>query len=403
MSTELLKTDKNRKLIWFLSLSILLYISVYFLKDVKYIYNNVYIKFILTFLLSVSFVAFIKEKFLKNRIFIDRKTKEHAIHTDSIPRLGGLGIFLAVFLVSILYFYNDKTVLSFVLSALFILIVGLFEDYTQNIPHVFRLTLLSIPVIYVILVLNGVVFDVYYFELYFPIAFVITVFGVIGVINAINIIDGLNGLASGISLLGFLFFFLSVHGQNDSLSVLSGLFFFATLGFFLINITTGKIFLGDGGSYLLGFALSEISVLISNGTSLSPWFPVALFIYPIWEVLFSIIRRKKQGKNAMQADKLHLHTLLYLRVFKKHINDPVKANSSAALSILFVLFVLDFLVFEIRENANLLVLYILSFVSIYSVFYRMLVSFKIGKFFAYLLIKREEKQQVLKPAGEIKS
>ena len=403
MSTELLKTDKNRKLIWFLSLSILLYISVYFLKDVKYIYNNVYIKFILTFLLSVSFVAFIKEKFLKNRIFIDRKTKEHAIHTDSIPRLGGLGIFLAVFLVSILYFYNDKTVLSFVLSALFILIVGLFEDYTQNIPPVFRLTLLSIPVIYVILVLNGVVFDVYYFELYFPIAFVITVFGVIGVINAINIIDGLNGLASGISLLGFLFFFLSVHGQNDSLSVLSGLFFFATLGFFLINITTGKIFLGDGGSYLLGFALSEISVLISNETSLSPWFPVALFIYPIWEVLFSIIRRKKQGKNAMQADKLHLHTLLYLRVFKKHINDPVKANSSAALSILFVLFVLDFLVFEIRENANLLVLYILSFVSIYSVFYRMLVSFKIGKFFAYLLIKREEKQQVLKPAGEIKS
>ena len=403
MSTELLKTDKNRKLIWFLSLSILLYISVYFLKDVKYIYNNVYIKFILTFLLSVSFVAFIKEKFLKNRIFIDRKTKEHAIHTDSIPRLGGLGIFLAVFLVSILYFYNDKTVLSFVLSALFILIVGLFEDYTQNIPPVFRLTLLSIPVIYVILVLNGVVFDVYYFELYFPIAFVITVFGVIGVINAINIIDGLNGLASGISLLGFLFFFLSVHGQNDSLSVLSGLFFFATLGFFIINITTGKIFLGDGGSYLLGFALSEISVLISNGTSLSPWFPVALFIYPIWEVLFSIIRRKKQGKNAMQADKLHLHTLLYLRVFKKHINDPVKANSSAALSILFVLFVLDFLVFEIRENANLLVLYILSFVSIYSVFYRMLVSFKIGKFFAYLLIKREEKQQVLKPAGEIKS
>jgi len=403
MSTELLKTDKNRKLIWFLSLSILLYISIYFLKDVKYIYNNVYIKFILTFLLSVSFVAFIKEKFLKNRIFIDRKTKEHAIHTDSIPRLGGLGIFLAVFLVSILYFYNDKTVLSFVLSALFILIVGLFEDYTQNIPPVFRLTLLSIPVIYVILVLNGVVFDVYYFELYFPIAFVITVFGVIGVINAINIIDGLNGLASGISLLGFLFFFLSVHGQNDSLSVLSGLFFFATLGFFLINITTGKIFLGDGGSYLLGFALSEISVLISNETSLSPWFPVALFIYPIWEVLFSIVRRKKQGKNAMQADKLHLHTLLYLRVFKKHINDPVKANSSAALSILFVLFVLDFLVFEIRENANLLVLYILSFISIYSVFYRMLVSFKIGKFFAYLLIKREEKQQVLKPAGEIKS
>ena len=82
--------------------------------------------------------------------------------------------------------------------------------------------------------------------------------------------------------------------------------FAATLGFFVFNFPTGKIFLGDGGAYYLGFMLSAISVLtIVRHPEVSAWFCLAVVIYPIWEVVFSIYRRRKlSGKKATEPDKL---------------------------------------------------------------------------------------------------
>ncbi len=383
---------KSRKILALAGLSTLFYLGWFFIKEFELEnIKNVYI-YGITFLLSSFFLILIIGYSSKEEIFKDTLEKSHAIHKKHTPRIGGLGIFLSIFIVSLLFFYQQKDILFFIAAATIVFIIGLFEDYTQELPPILRLIMLSIPVMYILVVLNGIIYDLYYVQLYFPIALIFTIFAVIGFINAINIIDGLNGLSSGVSLIGFLFIYAAA--QNPTIENLSAIFFFATLAFFIINITTGKIFLGDGGSYLLGFSLGELAVLLSNEPYTSAWYPFALLIYPVWEVLFSIIRRKKQGKGIMQADKLHLHTLLYHRVFKYLIKNPVKANSFTSLTILSVIFVFDLFVYLERDNTYILTAYTLIFILLYTSVYKTILNLKLGKIFS-----KNRKKTYIKAVG----
>ncbi|MFN3598497.1 MAG: glycosyl transferase family 4, partial [Aquificaceae bacterium] len=87
------------------------------------------------------------------------------------------------------------------------------------------------------------------------------------------------------------------------------------------------IFLGDGGAYLVGFLIAEISVLlVKRNPEVSPWFPLLVVAYPVVESLFSIYRRKVlRGRSPGEPDKLHLHTLVYRRLSK--IKDKTLRNS----------------------------------------------------------------------------
>ena len=107
-------------------------------------------------------------------------------------------------------------------------------------------------------------------------------------------------------------------------------------GFLLVNYPRGRIFLGDGGAYLVGLLLAELSVLLVHRNSeVSAWFPLVLLAYPIWETIFSMYRRKVRGQSTGQADALHLHTLVYRRVvrwrsFAGKPSDYVMRNSVAS-------------------------------------------------------------------------
>src|SRR5258708_38722627 len=90
----------------------------------------------------------------------------------------------------------------------------------------------------------------------------------------------------------------------------------ALLGFLAWNYAKGKIFLGDGGAYLLGFWLAELSgLLVVRHPEVSPWFPMLLLVYPIFEALFSMYRRRvMQGQSPAQPDRMHLHQVIYTRL-----------------------------------------------------------------------------------------
>ena len=87
----------------------------------------------------------------------------------------------------------------------------------------------------------------------------------------------------------------------------------ALLGFLRWNWPGGKIFLGDGGAYLLGFILAELSVLlVMRNPGVSPWLPLLFLIYPVFETLFSIYRKKiLNGHSPGLPDSQHLHMLIY--------------------------------------------------------------------------------------------
>lgn len=158
--------------------------------------------------------------------------------------------------------------------------------------------------------------------LWLPFAVAFTVFAVGGVANAINIIDGYNGLAGGFAVIVLVALAWVAAQVGDSFIFTTALILIgALLGFLAWNWPKGKVFLGDGGAYLLGFVLAEISVLlVVRNPQVSPWFPVVLLGYPIFETFFSIYRKKYlRGYSPGHPDGLHMHMLIYKRVIRWHV------------------------------------------------------------------------------------
>ena len=97
------------------------------------------------------------------------------------------------------------------------------------------------------------------------------------------------------------------------------------MGFFVLNFSTGKIFLGDGGAYLLGFILASLAIqLPARNYDVSPWTSLIFCSYPIIETIFTIFRRIKNRKSIHEPDNLHLHHLVSefvgIKVKNKNIN-----------------------------------------------------------------------------------
>ncbi len=304
---------------------------------------------------------------IKKGIFLDKINKKHGIHKRLTPRIGGVGI--AVSSIGMVVIPEG---LLFFLSSLPIFLIGFLEDLKSDINPKVRLGFMTTSSILSIALLGAIVRDIDYIHFPFIIALVFTIVGLIGVVNAINIIDGLNGLASGIAILAFLSFSYVFYQYEDySMMFISLILAAATVGFFVLNYPRGLIFLGDSGSYFLGFSLAVLSVLMVNRhNEVSAWFPLLLLVYPVWEVLFSMFRRKfLQKRGMMEPDRLHLHCLLCKRV--------LNSNPKSSFIILLSVFTLDLFAVNFRENSVLLTVAAFSFAIIYTFFYLSIVAFKV--------------------------
>ena len=151
-------------------------------------------------------------------------------------------------------------------------------------------------------------------------AMVLTVFAVGGVCHSVNIIDGYNGLMGGVVLFASAAIaYVSLAVGDMPLLAVSLTLAGSMLGFLVWNFPRGMIFAGDAGAYLVGFLLAELAVLLvaRHPGVVSPWFPLLLLIYPVFETLFSIWRKKFVRKMSPGLpDGLHFHMLVYKRLVR---------------------------------------------------------------------------------------
>jgi UDP-N-acetylmuramyl pentapeptide phosphotransferase/UDP-N-acetylglucosamine-1-phosphate transferase len=157
----------------------------------------------------------------------------------------------------------------------------------------------------------------------------------------------------------------------------------AVLGFFVWNFPAGLIFLGDGGAYFLGFYVAELSILlIVRNPSVSPMFPLLVCIYPVFETLFSIYRRRFiRAVPPSMPDGIHLHSLIYRRVLSWAVGDRsakalTRRNSmtSPYLWLLCMFSVVPAMLFW--QNSGILALFLLLFGLSYLVLYWSIVRFR---------------------------
>ena len=261
-------------------------------------------------------------------------------HATPAPRIGGLGLMAALFVCGAALFATGQGASGEQFGYLLFASVpaflgGITEDVTKNLSALARLMLTVIAAALCVWLLGAVIprLDVPGIDAllrWAPFAVAFTLFAVGGVANSINIIDGYNGLAAGHAVI--------VLAAMSYISVLLGDAFLLTsalamigalLGFLAWNYPKGRIFLGDGGAYLLGFWLAELSVLVVvRHPEVSPWFPMLLLVYPIFETLFSIYRRKfLDGRSPGEPDRMHLHQVIYMRMTRARpdISDPATA------------------------------------------------------------------------------
>lgn len=272
------------------------------------------VTFMVSFLIQyLCITAFKKRNFCSDRLDSGKPQRLHNIPT---PRSGGLGIFIAFSSAITAVSYEGLLVALLTFPAF---AIGFYEDFRSNVAPKTRLLLLASSATVTVLTLHCPITDIRLFTFPPVLAVAFTVFAIVGVSNSINIVDGLNGLASGIAALAFAVFGAAAYFTNDMLVLIICLFMVASLlGFIIWNYPRGRIFLGDGGAYYIGYLLAVTSLLlVTRNHEISPCFPLVALIYPIFEVLFSIYRREsKRIGSAMFADRLHLHSLIYHRVTK---------------------------------------------------------------------------------------
>ncbi|MDO9236528.1 MAG: glycosyltransferase [Aquabacterium sp.] len=245
------------------------------------------------------------------------------IHTIPVPRVGGLGLLLGLFVAIVIgYTENSKTyptALILLACAAPVFVTGFAEDLTKKISIRTRLLASFVSAAAAIWLLDARLLNLDTAILdallsYHAVSVLFTVFAVGGVTHSINIIDGLNGLAAGAVsiMLAGLGTLAWMHGDHMVMEMcLLGIA--AMGGFMILNYPFGRIFLGDGGAYLAGFWLAECAVLLLvRNPSVSTWGVLLACFYPVWETVFSMYRRRVyQRVNSGNADMGHLHQLVY--------------------------------------------------------------------------------------------
>ena len=267
------------------------------------------------------------------------------LHATPTPRVGGLAVAAGLGAGALaVWAAGGEAAEAALLLACAVpgLVWGLIEDVTKRGEVLVRLALSAVAAAMGFVLLDARITHVdlpLLDELlaFHAVSFAFTVFAVTGVANATNVIDGLNGLCAvnalfatiGLAVVGWVVGDAFVF---QAACVLAG----ALGGFLAVNFPSGRIFLGDGGAYLVGLMLALLAVaLVQRNVEVSVWFPLVLLWYPIWETLYSMYRRKLRGRSTGSADALHLHTLVYRRLIHCRGGatpaDRVMRNSLASL------------------------------------------------------------------------
>lgn len=247
---------------------------------------------------------------------------DRKVHHQPMVRLGGIAIclstLLALFVVWIMGGVNQlpSTVLSdywiILLGSVGFFAIGLSDDLF-NLSALFRLGLQC--VIASLVWMMGIHIDF----LTLPgfglvqlgwLSLPLTVFWLTGVVNAVNWIDGLDGLASGIGVITAATSFLICLHTGQLAAALIGIALVGSLfGFLLFNFNPAQIFMGDGGSYFIGFLLASIGVsgLVKSATATAILLPLMVLAVPLGDMTLVILARLRGGVSPFLADNRHLH------------------------------------------------------------------------------------------------
>jgi len=247
------------------------------------------------------------------------------VHGRAVPRLGGIALTLAWAIPVIVLSLNDPQVaaatrglrlelFAIVFGGGLICAVGAFDD-ARGVRPLYKLgaqVLLACFAFACGFHIEAVQLPLFGAFSMGVFALPITVLWIVGVTNAVNLIDGLDGLAAGVAFFAaFTSFVIASLSGSVFVALAMVALMGALVGFLFFNFNPARIFMGDSGSYFLGFVLATTALggglQQKASTAVSLLVPVLALGVPIFDTLFSMFRRLLERRPIFSADRGHVH------------------------------------------------------------------------------------------------
>jgi UDP-GlcNAc:undecaprenyl-phosphate/decaprenyl-phosphate GlcNAc-1-phosphate transferase len=254
---------------------------------------------------------------------VDEPLEKRRIHLAAVPRLGGLALFLGIFIPSLAFLELDGVYRGILLGAAVATTVGMVDDF-RGLPWWGKLggqiAAATIPVYY------GVDIDRFTFPVLgihtLPewLAAILAVIWIVAIMNMVNLLDGLDGLAAGVcAISGTTFAIIALSLGRPDAAVLSAIVAGACFGFLRHNFYPARIFMGDSGALLLGFVLATVSIqgLLKTAATVALFIPLFALAVPILDTSFVVARRLKHREKLYLPDQAHLHHRFLRRGFSQ--------------------------------------------------------------------------------------
>ena len=240
------------------------------------------------------------------------------VHSTPVPRVGGIAMAAGILVPALLMFPLNGPLTGMFAGLVVLLIVGVWDDrvnasYGSKFLGQFAAVALCMQI-------GDIRIDTLALgspgELPPGISWALTFVFLVGVTNAVNLSDGLDGLAGGMAMLclAAIAIFAAASG-NTPVTAVATIEAGAILGFLRFNTHPARVFMGDGGSQVLGFSTGVLAILATQGETVvvSAALPLLLIGVPIIDTFGVMIRRLLEGRSPFSSDRNHLHhKLLYL-------------------------------------------------------------------------------------------
>jgi len=306
--------------------------------------------FLSVFALITFFIFLLVNKYshkIKSGSLLDSNfEKPQAFHETPVTRSGGLACVLSMFIFYGIYFLlYSKILYGHLLLGISMFFIGFIDDLRINIKPSERL-LLMIMFLFIFIyflpiqILN---LDIQFLSFLVSNKLLSTIFVLLCflfIINGANLIDGFNGLLSiNLIIINLILTYINMTNNIFDLAIISISQIIILLSFTLFNFPNAKIFLGDGGAYLMG-SIIALNVILTNNFNpqISSFFFCTLVFYLFFEVFFSFLRKLYQKKSPIHPDGKHLHMLIFYKISNKH--GIPKANYLTSILINFCYFIL---------------------------------------------------------------
>ena len=263
---------------------------------------------------------------------IDVPRDERRIHKKPVALMGGIAVIIG-FVVSLLYTFlvyepenianwfptlPTMKIVGFLIGLVIVVIMGIIDDIHPLTSRVkFPIQLFAAAVV----VLSGTqikfitvsISDIRYIPVNEILSIILSILWIAGITNAVNLIDGLDGLAAGVSGIAALSLFVVSVMMTPDIHIVFAILYVALagaiMGFLPYNFNPAKIFLGSTGAYFLGFVFAVISIegATKAYTALTMIVSLVALGFPIFDMLFAIIRRTLNRKPIGEGDRGHIH------------------------------------------------------------------------------------------------